>query len=478
MLESDPRETRAPWGIPVVVGVAVGALVIWRALTGSGPEVAAPVPPASSSASAEPAPRPPAPPRCAEVSPDPFVIGDAPPRPKSAPAEATSGAPEPGEEPEDPAAPFAVEVGRGAVFDGGFAAGARRDADGSAVAMVATIGLDGKGGQLVRLGRSRGDLDPPTVAAAGPSVLAAMLEPNAGGRAIKIAKVTGTEVVWGAEFSEGRDESLAVDLAASGAGAVVVWDDVLGTTEPTRRSSVMLASFDVATMRSVSPARPVSSPKIDAGSPRIIPRPGGYWLAYVVRGEEQSKKKPARQGEDEQDDTSQGEAIATGWIEVVPLDATGAPSGSSRPVTPRKGYALSFDLELGDGGGALIAWRDDDTPTGSAGGKLSSVLVRPGGVDEARVLADETPGIGVPDLLPGWISIASVSGTTRIAALGPRGELLDDLGPEPSLGAGQPLAATKEAILWARPMGKAMRLSVVRCTKAAPGGDAGVGTGP
>src|SRR5262249_23638556 len=156
------------------------------------------------------------------------------------------------------------------------------------------------------------------------------------------------------------------------------------------RSSVMLASLDVATMKAVSPARPVSGPNTDAGSPRIIARPGGYWLAYVARGEERSKKKPAPQGEDEQDDTAQGEAIATGWIEAVPLDASGTPSGAPRAVTPKKGYALSFDLELGDGGGALIAWRDDDTPTGSGGGKLSSVLVRPGGAEEARVLAEET----------------------------------------------------------------------------------------
>jgi len=76
--------------------------------------------------------------------------------------------------------------------------------------------------------------------------------------------------------------------------------------------------------------------------------------------------------------------------------------------------------------------------------------------------------------LPGWLSVPSNSGATRIAALSPRGELLDDLGPERSLGAGVPVAATRDAILWARPMGKPMRLSVVRCTPR-PAGDAGGG---
>src|SRR6185369_4245072 len=86
------------------------------------------------------------------------------------------------EEVDDPTVPFAVEIGRGATFDGGFVAGARREGEGGAVAMVAMVGADGRGGRLVRLGRSRGDLDPPAVAGAGASVLAVLLEPNASGR--------------------------------------------------------------------------------------------------------------------------------------------------------------------------------------------------------------------------------------------------------------------------------------------------------
>jgi hypothetical protein len=142
-----------------------------------------------------------------------------------------------------------------------------------------------------------------------------------------------------------------------------------------------------------------------------------------------------------------------------------------RAVTPTRGHVLAYDLELGDDGSALVAWRDDDTPTGSSGGRLFAAVVRLGGVGEPRPLAEETAGAGVPDLLPGWIVLGSVSGATRIAALSPRGELLDELAPEKSLGAGVPIAAQKDAILWARPMGKAMRLSVVRCKQ--PAGDAG-----
>ncbi len=331
--------------------------------------------------------------------------------------------------------------------------------------MVATVGLDGRGGKLVKLGRSRGDLDPPMVTGAGASVLTVLIEPNAGGRALKVAKVTGAEVTWGPELEEGHDESLAVDIAASGAHGLVVWDDLsgAGVAPEAARSNVMLASFDVATMRAVAPARPISAKSTDAGSPRLATRPGGYWLGYLARGEEDARKKKKRSADDGDENEDQGEAITTSWIEVVPLDEGGTPAGSARAITPKGGHVLSFDIAPGDNGNALVAWRDDDTPTGSSGGTVSAALVRLGGGGEPHVLVESAGGAGAPDLLPGWISLASVSGPTRLAALTPAGELLDELAPEPSLGTGEPIAATRDAILWARPMGKAMRLSVVRC---------------
>lgn len=472
-----PDETpRSPWAAPLAVAIVVGALVVWRAVTGSDPP-APPKPTPAASTTAEPAPAAPQGARCEEISGDPFIIGDAPPSPKAAASAASDAGPiaDPAEEIDDPTAPFAVEVGRGAVFDGGFAVGARRDEKGGAVAMVATLGLDGKGGQLVRLGRLRGDLDPPVVAGAGGAVIAVMVEPNAGnpnlggGRALKVAKVEGTQVTWGPELPEGRDESQALDVAASAQRAIVAWDDLVGTTE--KRSVIMLATIDLATMKVISPARAISAKDEDAERPRLVARPGGYWLAYAVRGNADPKKKKAKRA-DEEDDRELGEAITTSWISLMPLDETGAPTAAGRAVTPKSGHMLSYDLELGEEGAAIVAWRDDDTPTGSSGGRLLMTLARLGGGGEPRELAEETGGAGVPDLLPGWLSLASVNGPTRIAALSPRGELIDELTPEKSLGAGVPIASMRDAILWARPMGKPMRLSVVRC-KQRPVSDAG-----
>jgi hypothetical protein len=411
------------------------------------------------------APKPVAAPRCTAASPEPFVIGEAPPpRARFDRDAGTDGGTSEGEAEEefDELSPFAVELGRGATYAGGFAVGALRDGEGGSLAMVATVGPDGRGGKLVRLGRSRGDYDAPTVTGHGASVLAAMLEPNAGGRAIRVAKVTGEAVTWGPELAEGRDESLAVDLGATGTGAVVVWDDV---SKDGKRSMVMLASFDTETMRGTGEARPVSPPKQDAEAPRLAARPGGYWLAYAALGGASAPK--------DEDTGRVGEAINARWVEIVPLDEGGKAVSLPRAVTPKDGHALAFDLEPSEDGGVVVAWRDDDTPSGSSGGRVMSVWVRLSGVGEPRVLTEEGSSTGVPDLLPGWLSLSSLSGATQLAPMTAKGELAGQLAPDPLLGNGEALAATREGILVTRPAGKAMKLSVLRCVAEPP--DAGAG---
>jgi hypothetical protein len=92
-------------------------------------------------------------------------------------------------------------------------------------------------------------------------------------------------------------------------------------------------------------------------------------------------------------------------------------------------------------------------------------------------VAEETTSSGVPDLLPGWLSLSSLSGATRLAPFGPKGELLGELRPEPELGNGEILAATRAELLIARPAGKAMKLSVMRCVPDEVLPDAGAEAG-
>ncbi len=413
--------------------------------------------------------------RCGEVSKQPFVIGDAP-APK--PASTASDMEDP---PEDELAPFAVELGRGVAFGPGFAVGTQRQAEGGTVSMVATMGADAEDGKLVRLARSRGDFDPPVVAAAGSSLLAAMMEPNAGGRAIRIAKVDGERVTWGPELAEGRDESLALDLAATGTRAIVVWDDVPAGHE---RSVIELATFDVGTMRG-SGGRAITPPTIDADQPRLAPRPGGYWLSYVVHGDApteptaakedapedagaNAKKKPGKKGDinpDDSDTEAAGEAIAHQWLELIPLDDSGMATGAPRAVTPKDGRVIGYDLEDGDDGRAVLLYREDDTPNGSNGGRVKVITVELGGASEPHVIAEEGVGAGVPQLFSSWVVIHSMSGPVQIGAIGPRGELTAELAPEKPLGHGEVIAAAGNSFLVATPAGRAMKLAVARCAR-------------
>ncbi len=74
---------------------------------------------------------------------------------------------------------------------------------------------------------------------------------------------------------------------------------------------------------------------------------------------------------------------------------------------------------------------------GSTGGRLSSALVRLGGSVEVHILAEESLGAGIPDLLPGWLVIGGM-GATKLGAIDLRGVLAGGLDPEPSLGTGEP----------------------------------------
>jgi hypothetical protein len=454
--EGPDRRATLRVAVGVVVLAAIGALGLRSCLDAlretDAPAADEPDDAAAPTVSAAP----PRPALCAAVGPDAsFTIGEAPAPPRPAP---DAGEPGLDDEPEGEPdlTPFAVEVGRGAAYDGGFAAGALRDGEGGSVASVVTVGRDGKNGKIVRLGRSRGDLEAPVVAGLGGSILAGMIEPNAGGRAIKVARVTGDKVEWGVELAEGRDESLAFDLAASGATAAAAWDDV---TRDGRRAVVKLAVFDPGAMRVVTPAQPVSDPRADAEQPRLVARPGGYWLAYVVRAEAPRQRR-------EHGEEGSGEVISTAWLEVAALDERGTTVAAPRALTPKDGHVLAFDAEAGEGGGVVLAYRDDDTPTGSSGGRVSAVFASLGGAGEPRLVADEDVGAGVPDLLPGWIAVSDLRGPKRLAPMSARGEPLSALDPERSIGAGDPIAASGDLVLVARPTGRAMRLEVLRCAAA------------
>ena len=105
---------------------------------------------------------------------------------------------------------------------------------------------------------------------------------------------------------------------------------------------------------------------------------------------------------------------------------------------------------------------------------ILTMWVRLSGLGDAQLVTEEGSSTGVPDLWPGWMAIASLSGATRMGPISAKGELLGELRREPELGNGEVLAGTQASLLVARPAGKAMKLSVLECTPDAPNLDGGV----
>jgi hypothetical protein len=469
--------------IALALGLVVGGGLLYKKL--AAPEDPSELPASTASASASQGVTPPPPPRCVELSQaGGFVVGELPAEKKREPAPAgSSDLPPLDDGPPDEAdfAPFAVVFGRATATAQGYAVGALRDGEGGTLLTVVTLGADGTGGKAVKLARSRGDLEPPVVVPDGDAVLAAMLEPNASGMSVKLARVRGDKVEWGAEIDRGRGDSLALDLATSGERGLVVWDE-----PKEERARVMLASFSRGSIGTVTAARAVSPEGTDADAPRLVSRKGGYYLAYLAHGSEITRpreaeddlgsggaKDAAKKGDasardpkrgaskGDEIDESRGERVTASWVEILALDENGAPTGSPLRATPEAGRVAGFDLLAVDDG-ALLAWRNEESPSGAGGGQVAVAKISAGGVAGALTL-EEGAGDGVPVLMNGWLSIPTLRGADMLARLGPDGKTSEVVEAEPSIGRGEPLAAIDDHVLVGEPEGRAMRLKVLRC---------------
>ncbi|NUO48841.1 MAG: hypothetical protein HOV80_08295 [Polyangiaceae bacterium] len=414
--------------------------------------------------------------RCREVAPGKsYVVG-----PSDASKASSSASPD--EDPpdrDDLLSPFAIVLGRAIAWDGGYAVGAQGEGEGGTLSSLVLVGPDGATGTPIRLSRSRGDLDPPVVAAAGSGFVVALIEPNAGGRAVRVARVDGEKVVWGAELRESNDESLALDIGVSGDRGLVAWDAI-----EDERSYVAVSGFTAANVGDATGARRLTPKTTDAEAPRIVSRPGGFYVVYLVRGQESAreaarpseaapgvdkpKKKKEPKGDKrapgEVDETRGGEAVTSAWLEVVLVDASGAPSGDPLRVTPDDGHVISFDAAPAADGGLVLAYRDEDSPTGAGGGMVKMIRIAAGGGISGSHQSDEgTPSDGAPTLLPGWVAIPTLRGADLLARLGNDGLPSEPILADPSLGRGEPIAARGDQLLVAEPEGKAMRLRVLTC---------------
>ncbi|MFO0618348.1 MAG: hypothetical protein U0414_37490 [Polyangiaceae bacterium] len=459
------------------IAVVLGAGLLYRFF--ASPEAPDERDPALS-ASAVASVAPPVVERCEALPASDFVIGDPP---KAADTDADAG-----EEPLD--APFAAVLGRAIATPRGFAVPVLGDGENGSVMSV--VELDpGGAGVTTRLSRSRGDLEPPVLFADGPKVLGAAIEPDASGLALKLFTIDGGHLTWGAELEQPKDESLATDVAASGERGIVVWDAVKDDT-----SRIVMASFKRSDVGTTTTPRVITDPSVDAEAPRLVPRTGGYFLLYRVRGAPlpetggdstpTKKKGSSSSGDDDEIDESRGEKGFASWVEALRLDENGSPQGDAEVLTPREGRVTGFDVTAASDAFAL-AWRDEDGPTGSVGGDVHVMRVTTAGPLPVSTLRERgeggaaafgspaPPSAGVPILLGRWIAVPTLRGQSLLASLDGAGNPVERMKPEPAFAFGEPIAQRTvfdgpanaanpaDVLLVAEPRGRAVSLHLLKC---------------
>lgn len=458
-----PPERQSPWvyvAIAAVVGVGGFLLIDGQ----SPPDVTAPTAGLVTSTTGSPLdPKAPLPPRCREHGPAMgYAIGeratverpeaDAPLPP------ASGGPPDPEDLPsEPPLLPFSVAIGRGvALDDGSFAVGVKRDRDGASWAEVAVIDERAASGHLVELARSRGDVDAPLLVRRGDGWVATLLEPNAGGLDLRLVAPDGQGGLrWGATLPQGRDESLAYDAVFGGERGLVAWDEVV---DDGARAVIEVATVGAQSLAAEGEVQVRSRPGVDAELPRLLRRGDGFWLFYVARN-------PVDEAGERTEGRFAAEQIVPSWLEVVPLDASGVPTGAPISVTGRGDHVLAYDVSGAPDGGALVIWRDDDTPSGAHGGDVFTVVVGASGPGAVQPVTSEKVGAGVPDVIGGFVALHDAQGQLQLAPADGTGMLTGPLQVEPQLGRGQLVAAHRDVVLVARPSGKAMELFTAACDR-------------
>lgn len=378
---------------------------------------------------------------------------------------------------DDIAMPFSVEIGSAVGYSGGFAVSFLRPQGGGTGAAVALVDADAAHARIVDLGRRYGDVDPPALAARGSLLVAGMPSGDVNETALRLIAIRNAaehpKVVWGPRFSQGNEESQVFGIQLGVERGLLVWDDV---DRATQRGVIRATSFARDDVAHATPARVVSPKNEDVEAPHLALRPGGFWVAWIRHEKSDKKARASTAPSAASASAAPPPLVALGYraLEVMPLDEQGLPAGNVVPVTPPHSHVLVFDLSPAPGGGAFVAWRDDEAAPGEESRIVHWARIGADGSVHAQVINDARVGAGVPTLLvdrapaktdkqAAWLALAGVRDKTRLVALDANGDLLDDLGTEPLIARAEPLVLSAGRLLLATPRGLAMDLSVVSC---------------
>lgn len=337
-----------------------------------------------------------------------------------------------------------VVVGEAAIGDQELLLGLVRVDGGRHVASVLRAPLDLASSRTVDVGPSFGDDPPPAPRLAGGAAWVLSLERvtnDAGALRQRVLRVAHLEGKVETSILQQADESTAFDAAWSDGGALVAWDEDAPARVDAGQVGADRGFVKVQTLAGkVRVASPESS---DAESPRLLARPGGFWLAWLAR----------RPEEELYGVEGPGEPRAYRWVEVVPLDASGEPAGPLRRVGSEKGRAVSFELAR-SGADLVVLVQDEAAPSEGAGARVVRHLVPQGGKVEAADVVDGGVGHAISEVAPAagaspWLAWNDVAERAHLTPLGPGAVATAPATLEPALDRARVVAAGKDGTLYA-----------------------------
>jgi len=254
-------------------------------------------------------------------------------------------------------------------------------------------------------------------------------------------------------IAQQADESLAYDVAwpqgeAPGA-AIVAWDE--DAPPETAAAIGGRGIVKVQLLGAGTKARVASPETSDAEAPRLLARPGGFWLAWLARRAE-AAENTGPSGDPE----GPGERRAYRWVELVALDAKGEATSSVRRISPEKGRVASFDLVAAGGptdAQVAVLVQDEAAHAEGAGERMVRYLTDGDRVDSADLL-DGGIGHALADLLPPtgdhrWLAFVDPQEHAHLVPLGPTLRVAGANTTEPALDGARVLVTSPPDVVYA-----------------------------
>ena len=335
------------------------------------------------------------------------------------------------------ASPEELEVGDAVVFGDGYAVGMVHRTAAGRVAAVALVDRDVASARIVDLGVTLGDANPPRLVRRGKELLVASyaLPKKSDTRELALQVIgAGGDAKPLTSIVQQRDDSLAFDLGPG----LVAWDEETTGTTPRGVVRVAPVSADHA-----GTPRDASSADSDAEMPRVVADGAGYFVLWMARRPEPATAIDASASAVLE---AIGEPRAYSWLEMVTVDAAGAPTGPTRRLTPTSGHVSTYDVQALAGEGRptlLVVARDDGEAVDGSGGALLRLRVREDGADPPLAFPGDGLGRGAPSLVDGplpWLAWIGPHEEMRLLPLDLAGVPVAPPSAEPLLDEALPLA--------------------------------------